>query len=117
MLRDARFNFENDRSLRTVEDRAFYAMYHATLELLEKLGFSPSSQASAIALFGREVVHERELIDPDYHSMLSKYQAKRQQADYEKVFLDDREDVSKFIEDAERFVKTVEETVTEIEEV
>ncbi|MFB6159424.1 MAG: HEPN domain-containing protein [Candidatus Nanohalobium sp.] len=107
MLSDARFNLENDRSLRTVEDRAFYAMYHAVLEVLEELDYNPSSRSSTIALFGREVVHERKLVDAEYHSMLSKYQAKRQEADYEKVFLDDREDARQFLEDAEEFVKTI----------
>lgn len=107
MLADARFNLEKDRSLRTVEDRAFYAMYHAALEILEQMDYNPSSQSSTIALFGREAVHERGLIDADYHSMLSKYQAKRQEADYEKVFLDDEEDARNFVEDAEEFLKAV----------
>ena len=116
MLSDARFNLQNDRSLRTVEDRAFYAMYHAALEALEKLDYDPSSQSSTVALFGKELVHERNLMDSDYHSMLSKYQAKRQEADYEKVFLDDKEDAKKFIEDAENFLKAVKRILPELQD-
>lgn len=110
MLAEAQFAFENERSLRTVEDRAFYCMYHAAIELLHRLDLSPRSQSGTIALFGRHVVHERGIMDKRYYSMLSKYQAKRQEADYEVVFLDDREDAELFLKDAEDFLRTAKES-------
>jgi len=109
MLSDAQFAFKNDMSLRTVEDRAFYSMYHATMHILEKNGNAPKTQSGAITLFGKHEVKEKQLVDPEYHRMLSKYQAKRQEADYEKVFLETREDAKQFLKDAEGFLNKMEE--------
>lgn len=86
-------------------------MYHAAMEILERLELTPKTQSGAIALFGKEVVKEREIIDPKYHSMLSKYQSKRQEADYEKIFFDDRGDAEKFLSDSEDFVQTIKESL------
>jgi uncharacterized protein (UPF0332 family) len=78
---------------------------------MEELGLSPKSQSGTIALFGEKAVHERELTDPEYHSMLSRYQAKRQEADYQKEFLDSREDARKFVEDAEDMIEVVKDVL------
>lgn len=114
MLSDAKFNLEYDRSLRTVEDRAFYSMFHATLALLEKIGKTPKTQAGTIILFGEEIVKKRGLMDQKYHSMLTKYQAKRQEADYEKTFLDEKEDVREFVQDAEKFLTKAKEVLNNV---
>jgi len=82
--------------------------------VLEQLDLHPRSQSGAIALFGKDVVKDRGLVDADYHSMLSKYQAKRQEADYEKIFLDDRSDAEAFFEDAEMFVARMQELLEDL---
>ncbi|MBS1263802.1 MAG: hypothetical protein MAG715_00993 [Methanonatronarchaeales archaeon] len=90
-------------------------MYHAVFELLARLELSPRSQSGAIALFGKHVIHEEELMDEEFYGKLSRYQAKRQEADYEVVFLDDQEDAERFLRDAEEFLKEAKKAAPELQ--
>lgn len=55
-LEDARFLLDGDRSPQSIINRAYYAMFYATLALLQKIGRVPSKHAGVISLFDTEFV-------------------------------------------------------------
>ena len=55
-LEDAKFLLGGNRSPQSIVNRAYYAMFYATLALLQKIGKVPSKHTGVISLFDKEFV-------------------------------------------------------------
>jgi uncharacterized protein (UPF0332 family) len=55
-LDDAQYLLEGNRSPQSIVNRSFYAMFYATLALLQKIGKIPSKHSGVISLFDTEFV-------------------------------------------------------------
>ena len=55
-LEDAKYLLEGKRSTQSIVSRSYYAMFYATLALLQKLGKIPSKHTGVISLFDTEFV-------------------------------------------------------------
>ena len=53
-LDDAKFLLDGNRSPQSIVNRAYYAMFYATLALLQKIGKVPSKHTGVISLFDTE---------------------------------------------------------------
>ena len=53
-LDDAKFLLDGNRSPQSIVNRAYYAMFYATLALLQKIGKIPSKHTGVISLFDTE---------------------------------------------------------------
>jgi uncharacterized protein (UPF0332 family) len=94
-LDDALYLIEGKRSAQSILNRAYYAMFYATLALLQKISKAPSKHSGVISLFDTEFVKkgifEKEL-SKDFHKAFEI----RQKTDYkilEPVNLDDAKEV------------------------
>jgi uncharacterized protein (UPF0332 family) len=56
VLSDAKFLLEGKRSPLSIVNRSYYAMFYASLALLQKIGKVPSKHAGVIGLFDTEFV-------------------------------------------------------------
>ena len=109
-LEDAKYLLEGKRSSQSIINRAYYAMFYATLALLQKVGKIPSKHAGVISLFDREFVlnniFPREL-SKDFHRAielrhLSDYKT------YEPISLEKSEEIlikaGKFVDAVEKYL-------------
>lgn len=55
-LADARYVRDGQRSAQSIVNRLYYAMFYATLALMQKIGQVPSKRTGVLALFDREYV-------------------------------------------------------------
>jgi len=55
-LEDGKFLLEGGRSLQSIVNRTYYAMFYAALALLQKIGKVPSKHTGVISLFDTEFV-------------------------------------------------------------
>lgn len=80
-LDDAKFLFQGKRSSQSIVNRAYYAMFYASLALLQKIGKVPSKHTGVISLFDTEFVKKdifpKEL-SKDFHKLFEM----RQVSDY-----------------------------------
>ena len=105
-LDDAKFLLDGNRSPQSIINRSYYAMFYATLALLQKIGKVPSKHAGVISLFDTEFalkgIFPKEL-SKDFHKAFEL----RQSSDY-KVIEDSSLDKSEeVLNNAVRFVETV----------
>jgi uncharacterized protein (UPF0332 family) len=80
-LDDAKYLIDGNRSLQSIINRSYYAMFYAALALLQKISKAPSKHSGVISLFDKEFVmrgiFEKEL-SKDFHKAFEL----RQSADY-----------------------------------
>ena len=55
-LADARFLLDGNRSLQSIVNRSYYAMFYAALALMQNIGKVPSKHVGVISLFDTEFV-------------------------------------------------------------
>jgi uncharacterized protein (UPF0332 family) len=107
-LEDGRFLLEGKRSPQSIINRAYYAMFYASLALLQKIGKVPSKHTGVISLFDTEFVVKgifpKEL-SKDFHKAFEL----RQVFDYRVMEASSPEQAADFLEKAGRFVKAVED--------
>jgi hypothetical protein len=107
-LNDAKYLLDGGRSPHSIVNRAYYAMFYATLALLQKTGKIPSKHAGAISLFDTEFVVKgvfpREL-SRDFHKAFEL----RQSSDYRVLQPPTREKAEETWERATRFVRAMKE--------
>jgi uncharacterized protein (UPF0332 family) len=105
-LDNAKFLLDGHRSPQSVINRAYYAMFYATLALLQKIGRAPSKHAGVISLFDSEFVRTgifgREF-SKDFHRAFEL----RQAADYKVTALPTRETAQELLNKAVHFVGAV----------
>jgi len=55
-LDDAKYLIDGNRSPQSIVNRSYYAMFYATLALLQKISKAPSKHSGVISLFDKEFV-------------------------------------------------------------
>lgn len=107
-LDDARFLLDGKRSPQSIINRSYYAMFYATLALLQKIGRVPSRHTGVISLFDTEFVLKgvfpKEL-SKDFHKAFEL----RQVSDYKVIEPSSPEKAKEALNNAVRFVDTVKE--------
>jgi uncharacterized protein (UPF0332 family) len=69
-LDDAKYLIDGNRSPRSIVNRSYYAMFYATIALLQKISKAPSKHSGVISLFDKEVVMKgifEKALSKDFH--------------------------------------------------
>ena len=69
-LDDAKYLLDGKRSPQSIINRSYYAMFYATIALLQKVGKIPSKHAGVISLFDKEFVKKEVFpkeLSKDFH--------------------------------------------------
>ena len=80
-LDDAKYLIDGNRSPQSIVNRSYYAMFYATLALLQKISKAPSKHSGVISLFDKEFVMKGifdKTLSKDFHRAFEL----RQSADY-----------------------------------
>jgi hypothetical protein len=105
-LEDARFLLNGNRGPQSIVNRSYYAMFYASLALLQKISKVPSKHSGVISLFDTEYVLKgifpKEL-SKDFHKAFEV----RQTADYKVIDPVTTEKAKEILYKAERFVNAV----------
>ena len=101
-LASARMLYESHH-LRDAVNRAYYAMFYATLALLASHGKRPSKHTGVLALFDSEYVRAG-LFDKQYSVWIHRAFDLRQDSDYREMFLVSDEKAQETLRQAETFV-------------
>ncbi|MBN2464975.1 HEPN domain-containing protein [candidate division WOR-3 bacterium] len=102
-LADARTLLEASRTPRSIVNRAYYAMFHAVLALLQNVGMASSKHAGVISLFDKEFVHSG-AFPTEMSRSLHRAFDERHESDYETIKTTTREDAVELLAEAEQFV-------------
>jgi uncharacterized protein (UPF0332 family) len=107
MLRDAQLLNENGGSPVSIVNRAYYAVFYATLALLVTVDTEPSKHSGVLSkfdeLFVRQGVFPKEMSKIIHHAF-----DMRQAGDYQKSRVITGEQAVDVLNSAEEFVKTIE---------
>lgn len=103
---DARFLLDNNRSLRLIANRAYYAMFYAILALLQSKGLGSSKHSGAIAMFNREFIKEKIFPVEMSHAIKLAFDM-RQKGDYKELVEMNRNQVIDILEKSDGFVTNV----------
>jgi uncharacterized protein (UPF0332 family) len=106
-LEDAKFLLNAQRSPQSIINRSYYAMFYATLALLQKIGKAPSKHAGAISLFDTEFVIKGTFakeLSRDFHQAFEL----RQESDYKVMIAYSPDKAQEICERASRFLDAVE---------
>jgi uncharacterized protein (UPF0332 family) len=107
-LGDASYLLEGKRSLQSVVNRAYYAMFYAVLALLQRSGKVPSKHSGAIGLFDRDFVRPG-VFPKNLSRYLHKAFELRQTLDYRVIERISEGKAEETLSNAEAFVKEVKE--------
>jgi uncharacterized protein (UPF0332 family) len=88
--------------------RAYYAVFHAARSLLLTLGLEPQSHRGTGALLAQHFVATG-ILDRDLNRVLSRMQKFREEADYNRHFVFDRDEAAEELEAARGFLAAVKE--------
>lgn len=108
ILRDANTLLDNKGSARSIINRAYYAMFYATLSLLATINKGSAKHSGVIALFDQHFVKPG-LIPREKSKSLHKAFDLRQLADYQELTLIDMHDAKDVLAKAEEFVHSIDE--------
>ena len=106
-LVDAQVLYENERRPASIVNRAYYAMFYATLALLVTVGKSSSKHIGVISFFDSEFVRKN-IFPKEMSRMLHEAFEARQEGDYQNPDAIDREKAVEVLEAAGEFLKVVE---------
>jgi len=107
-LEDACALRRQGRTPASVVNRAYYAMFYATLALLLTSGYDSSKHSGVIALFDRHFV-KTNILPREMSRMLHEAFESRQEGDYQDVSKIDGKIADETLHSAETFIKTIEE--------
>jgi uncharacterized protein (UPF0332 family) len=105
-LDDAAFLLEGNRSPQSIVNRAYYAMFYASLALLQKIGKVPSKHTGVISLFDTEFVMKDSFpkeLSKDFHKAFEL----RQASDYRTLKPISKEKAQESLTKAARFVEAI----------
>lgn len=105
-LDDAKFLFEGQRSPQSIVNRAYYAMFYASLALLQKVGKVPSKHSGVVSLFDTEFVLKG-IFSKELSRDIHKAFELRQLTDYKTSKPISPERTKETLDNAVRFVMTV----------
>lgn len=111
-LLDARALYENVRSPASIVNRAYYAMFYATLALLVTVGKSPSKHIGVISFFDSEFVR-KSIFPKEMSRILHEAFETRQEGDYQNPAGIDREKAAEILKAAGEFLKVVEQKLSQ----
>jgi uncharacterized protein (UPF0332 family) len=111
-LQAAHTLYEHDASPKSIVNRAYYAMFYATLALLVTTDSHSSKHSGVIALFDKEFV-KNNIFSKELGKMLHEAFESRQEGDYKDYSQIDRKKASEILESADEFVKTIKEKLKE----
>jgi len=106
-LADARFLADGNRSPQSIVNRSYYAMFYATLALLQNIGKVPSKHAGVISLFDTEFVG-KDIFPKGLSKSFHKAFEMRQIADYKIIESVSTEKARESLARASSFVEAVE---------
>jgi hypothetical protein len=106
-LEDAHLLFKQEGSLESVVNRAYYAMFYATLAVLTTVGKGSSKHSGVIALFDRFFVKTGKF-PTKMSKALHKAFDLRQFGDYRELVQLDRRQVEETLSSADQYVDNVE---------
>jgi uncharacterized protein (UPF0332 family) len=107
-LEDAYALRRQERTPASVVNRAYYAMFYATLALLLTSGYDSSKHSGVIALFDRHFV-KTNILPREMSRMLHEAFESRQEGDYQDVSKIDDRIADETLNSAKTFIKTIEE--------
>jgi len=105
-LADARFLLDGNRSLQSIVNRSYYAMFYAALALMQNIGKVPSKHVGVISLFDTEFVG-KEIFPKELSKDFHKAFEMRQIADYKIIEPVSPEKAKESIAKAYSFVEAV----------
>lgn len=105
-LDDAVFLFDNNRGLRSVVNRTYYAMFYAVLALFVTESFQGSKHAGIISYFNRRFIKEG-VFPSEMGKYLNLAFEARQEVDYKEFSELTTENVQELLTHAEMFVEEV----------
>lgn len=111
-LHDAHNLYETDGSPASIVNRAYYAMFYATLALLASVDQESSKHTGVLSLFN-EMFIKTKILPVEMSKMLRKAFDVRQMGDYEdsaNVNMEQAEQILKF---AEQFIKAAQEKLSQ----
>lgn len=111
-LLDARVLYDNQRMPASIVNRAYYAMFYATLALLVTVGKSSSKHIGVISFFDSEFV-KKNIFPKEMSRMLHEAFEARQEGDYQNPAAINREKAAEVLKDAEDFLEVVEEKLSQ----
>jgi len=107
-LQDAHTLHEQNGAPTSIVNRAYYAMFYATLALLVTVDRSSSKHSGVIALFDREFVKQN-IVSKELGRMLHQAFESRQEGDYHDISKIDRRKATEILESADEFVRVIRE--------
>lgn len=103
---DAVFLFENNRGLRSVVNRIYYAMFYAVLALLVIEPFQGSKHSGVIGYFNKRFIREG-VFPPEAGKYLNLAFEARQESDYKEFSELTTENVQELLSHARTFIEEV----------
>lgn len=103
---DAVFLFENNRGLRSVVNRIYYAMFYAVLALLVTEPFQGSKHSGVIGYFNKRFIREG-VFPPEAGKYLNLAFEARQESDYKEFSELTIENVQELLSHARTFIEEV----------
>jgi len=107
-LQAAHTLYEHNASPKSIINRAYYAMFYATLALLVTTDSHSSKHSGVIALFDKEFV-KNNMVSKELGKMLHEAFESRQEGDYKDYSKIDRKKATEILESADEFVNTIEQ--------
>jgi uncharacterized protein (UPF0332 family) len=111
-LDDAKFLLDNNRSTQSIVNRAYYAMFYATLALLQKINKIPSKHTGVISLFDTEFV-VKGILPKELSKVFHKAFELRQFSDYKTFNPISKEKAEETLNNAVYFVDIITEYIAE----
>jgi uncharacterized protein (UPF0332 family) len=111
-LQDAQTLYEQSRTPASVVNRAYYAMFYATLALLATINSDSSKHSGVIALFDKNFVKQK-ILPKEMSFMLHEAFESRQEGDYRDFSKIDRDKALEILNSAEFFINSIEEKLSE----
>jgi uncharacterized protein (UPF0332 family) len=109
-LDDAKYLLNGNRSPQSIVNRSYYAMFYATLALLQKAGKIPSKHTGVISLFDTEFVLKN-IFPKELSKDLHKAFDLRQITDYKIIDPMSEDEAKEILEKAVRFVGNIREYI------
>lgn len=106
-IKEAEVLLKEDMSLRAVMNRLYYAMFYATLAVLQDKQMGTSKHIGAISLFDREFIKTR-VFDKELSKTLHRAFELRQKGDYMEQTEITKEDIDEIFPKTRDFVDKIE---------
>lgn len=106
-LLDAKTLYDHERRPVSIVNRAYYAMFYATVALLVTVGKSSSKHIGVISFFDSEFV-KKNIFPKEMSRKLHEVFEARQEGDYTNPDLIDREKAAEVLQAAQEFLNAIE---------